>query len=104
MMREQIEGLLGHGDFTCTPVRNGNSDAQVCKVQAGGKTWAAKIFPQKPCLDEWYALLREIGEPHLVSAWVCQETEGTVWRTTRKRLRSGENRRRRWSKNCTNNR
>lgn len=78
MMREQIEGLLGHGDFTCTPVRNGNSDAQVCKVQAGGKTWAAKIFPQKPCLNEWYALLREIGEPHLVSAWVCRETEGTV--------------------------
>jgi len=71
-----MERLLGCKEFTFTPISGGHSGARTYQVRTGGEVWAVKVFPAKPRLEEWYALLGEIGEPHLVSACACEETEG----------------------------
>ena len=72
---EEIKELLERDDLVCIPIQGGKSGARVYKAISGQDAWAVKLFPAKPRLNQWYMLLREVGEPHLLCACACAETE-----------------------------
>ena len=65
---EKISETLRQGIQSAECIAGGKSGARSYKVISSNGTWVAKLFPEKPRMEEWYSLVRSLDQPQLVCA------------------------------------
>jgi len=68
---EKIEKSLEQRILRAQRITRGKSGARCYRVITSEGRWIAKLFPEKPQMAEWYALVNALKQPHLACAIRC---------------------------------